>query len=152
MNTKFIQVISSLLLLLIISSCTHDKNAIIIDPPYDNSSYFKVNIGDRIFFAKNKSSLNINSKNTLDEQIKWLKENKINKISLQGLANDGTKTMNIAIAQKRAKNVADYFLAKGFPPKNITILPFDGIKQQLDCDNNDCQNKNRTVITIITSN
>lgn len=83
------------------------------------------NVGDRVFFAFNRSSLSATDQSTLDRQASWLSQYPNVNVLIAGNADPrGTETYNLALGQRRANAAKDYLVAKGVSPSRIQTISY----------------------------
>ena len=83
------------------------------------------NVGDRVFYAFNQSSLSDEAKATLDRQAAWLA--KYPQVSIQVAGNcdeRGTEEFNLALGNRRATAAKDYLVAKGVDGSRLTTISY----------------------------
>ena len=91
------------------------------------------NVGDRVFYAFNKSTLNSDDKGTLDRQSMWLAKYPNVNVQIAGNCDErGTEEYNIALGQRRANAARDYLVAKGTPAGRITTISYGKDRPQPD--------------------
>ena len=84
-----------------------------------------VNVGDRVFYALNKSNLSAAARTTLEKQAAWLKKFGAVKITVEGHADErGTREYNLALGDRRAVAVRDYLLAKGLNAARVRTVSY----------------------------
>jgi len=106
------------------------------------------NVGDRVFFAFDKSNLTAESKSTLDRQAAWLGKFASNNVQLAGNTDDrGTEEYNIALGERRANAARDYLVAKGVAAGRITTISFGKDRPTCMESTEECWAKNRNAIT-----
>jgi len=108
----------------------------------------KTNVGDRVFFAFDKSSLDPDGKGTLDRQSAWLGKYAQVNVQIAGNCDDrGTEEYNIALGQRRANAARDYLVAKGVASARITTISYGKDRPVALGDNEDAWKQNRNAIT-----
>ena len=83
------------------------------------------NVGDRVFYAFNQSSLSDEAKATLERQAAWLA--KYPQVSIQVAGNcdeRGTEEFNLALGNRRATAAKDYLVAKGVDGSRLTTISY----------------------------
>jgi len=91
------------------------------------------NVGDRVFFAFDKSILNSDDKGTLDRQAAWLAKYPNVNVQIAGNCDErGTEEYNIALGQRRANSARDYLVAKGASTGRITTISYGKDRPQPD--------------------
>jgi len=89
---------------------------------YDSMAVFA---NATVYFEFDKSSLTSKSIQTLKSAVNALNENSSIMITLSGHADErGTREYNLALGQRRAEAVSDYFVLNGISPERITVKSF----------------------------
>ncbi len=74
---------------------------------------FTVNVGDRIFFDTDSSSIRADAQQTLDRQAQWLQRYPNYAITIEGHADErGTREYNLALGARRAATTRDYLISR----------------------------------------
>ncbi len=83
------------------------------------------NVGDRVFYAYNTSSLSGDAHATLDRQSAWLGRYPQDAVQLAGNCDErGTEEYNIALGQRRANAARDYLVAHGVSSSRISTISY----------------------------
>lgn len=83
------------------------------------------NVGDRVFFALNTSTLSGDARATLDKQAAWLARYPQVSIQLAGNCDErGTAEFNLALGQRRANAARDYLVARGVSSARIRTISY----------------------------
>ena len=78
-----------------------------------------------VFFDFRESSLREDAKDTLKNNIQWLKANPNIRIVVEGHADErGTNEYNLALGERRAKAIRDFLLAGGIDGRRISIISY----------------------------
>ncbi len=78
-----------------------------------------------VYFEFDKSSLTSKSIQTLKSAVNALNENPSIKITLSGHADErGTREYNLALGQRRAETVSDYFVLNGINKSRISVKSY----------------------------
>lgn len=86
---------------------------------------FVVNVGDRVFFDLDQSSLREDAKALLDKQAAWLVRYPAVKVRIEGNADErGTREYNFALGARRAESVSQYLTSKGVVPSRISTISY----------------------------
>jgi peptidoglycan-associated lipoprotein len=108
------------------------------------------NVGDRVFYALNASSLSSDAKGTLDRQSTWLGKYPSVAVQVAGNCDDrGTEEYNLALGQRRANAARDYLVAKGVSSSRITTISYGKDRPTALGDNEDAYQQNRNAITSV---
>jgi len=108
------------------------------------------NVGDRVFFAFDKSDLTDEAQATLDRQAAWLA--KYPQVSLQvaGDCDDrGTEEYNLALGNRRATAAKDYLVAKGVDASRLSTISYGKDKPTALGDNEQAWAQNRNAISSV---
>jgi peptidoglycan-associated lipoprotein len=83
------------------------------------------NVGDRVFYAYNTSTLSGDARATLDRQAAWLARYPQVSIQIAGNCDErGTAEYNLALGQRRANAARDYLVARGVSSARITTISY----------------------------
>ena len=86
---------------------------------------FVINVGDRVFFGLDKSSIRADQRPQLEKQAAWLKNFPATQISIEGHADErGTREYNLALGERRANSARDFLVALGVNPGRIKTVSF----------------------------
>ena len=112
---------------------------------------FTVNVGDRVFFLEDKSTLSPEAQETLRRQAQWL--NKYGRVTVQveGHADErGTREYNIALSARRATAARDFLISQGVGANRISSIAYGKERPAALCDAEQCWSQNRRAVTVIT--
>jgi peptidoglycan-associated lipoprotein len=106
------------------------------------------NVGDRVFFDFNRSSLTPDARATIDRQAAWLAKYPQNNVQVAGNTDErGTEEFNIALGQRRANADRDYLVAKGIASSRITTISYGKDRPVALGSNEEAWKQNRNAIT-----
>jgi peptidoglycan-associated lipoprotein len=112
---------------------------------------FIVNVGDRVFFAFNKSNLDAKSQETLDKQAAWLKKYPSVTILVAGHCDErGTREYNLALGERRANSVKDFLVSKGVAANRVKTISYGKERPAVLGSNEWAWAQNRRSVTSIT--
>jgi peptidoglycan-associated lipoprotein len=129
MNMKFLGAAAALALLAACSSNNQaqtGQGAVTATGPVPGSEEDLVrNVGDRVFYDFNMSSLKPDARATLDKQAAWLAKYPQNNVQVAGNCDErGTEEYNLALGQRRANAAAGYLEAKGVASSRVTTISY----------------------------
>jgi peptidoglycan-associated lipoprotein len=111
------------------------------------------NVGDRVFFDFNQSSLNNDALPTLKRQSDWLHKYPQLKILVAGNADErGTEAYNLALGQRRADAVRDELEALGVAAGRIETISYGKDCPVAAGDDAAALQQNRNAITSVQGN
>jgi peptidoglycan-associated lipoprotein len=110
-----------------------------------------VNVGDRVYFSEDKSTLSSEAQETLRRQAAWLKKYPEVTVQVEGHADErGTREYNIALSARRATAAREFLLAQGVSAKRISSIAYGKERPAAMCDAEQCWSQNRRAVTVIT--
>lgn len=86
---------------------------------------FRQNVGDRIFFDTDGSTVREDGRQTLNRQAEWLKKYTNYQITVEGHCDErGTREYNLALGERRANAARQYLIAQGIPAARIKTVSY----------------------------
>ena len=113
---------------------------------------FSANVGDRVFFEADQTTLTAEGKDTLAKQASWLQQYPDVAIQIEGHADErGTREYNISLSARRATNSRNFLISQGISAKRISSIAYGKERPAQLCDGEECWSQNRRAVTVITS-
>ncbi|MTH98061.1 peptidoglycan-associated lipoprotein Pal [Roseibium sp. RKSG952] len=113
---------------------------------------FVVNVGDRVFFSEDQSSLSPAARATLDKQAQWLNQYRSYTVTIEGHADErGTRQYNIALGARRANSAKDYLVARGVASNRVRTISYGKERPVAVCNNDSCWSQNRRAVTVLNN-
>ena len=113
---------------------------------------FSANVGDRVFFEADQTTLTAEGKDTLMKQASWLQQYPDVAIQVEGHADErGTREYNISLSARRATNARNFLISQGISAKRISSIAYGKERPAKLCDGEECWSQNRRAVTVITS-
>ncbi|MAH79511.1 MAG: peptidoglycan-associated lipoprotein [Gammaproteobacteria bacterium] len=110
---------------------------------YDNKAVFA---SATIYFEFDKSNLTSKSIQILKSVASALNENKSIQVTLAGHADErGTREYNLALGQRRAETVSDYFILNGISKNRISVKSYGEERPLAIGQDDESYSKNRRV-------
>jgi peptidoglycan-associated lipoprotein len=111
---------------------------------------FVQNVGDRVFFQFNESSVTPEGRATLEKQADWLKRYQNVTVTVEGHCDDrGTREYNLALGERRAAAVKRVLAALGVAGNRVAVISY-GKERPIEVgDNEEAWTKNRVGVTVI---
>ena len=86
---------------------------------------FRQNVGDRVFFDTDQSTMREDGRQTLARQAEWLKKYTNYQITVEGHCDErGTREYNFALGERRANAAKQFLVAQGIPAQRITTVSY----------------------------
>lgn len=109
------------------------------------------NVGDRVFFAFDKSDLSPEARATLDRQAAWLKKYASLTVTVEGHADErGTREYNLALGERRATAAKNYLVAAGVSANRVKIVSYGKERPAVLGSNEAAWAQNRRAVTVVT--
>ena len=109
-----------------------------------------VNVGDRVFYAFDKSNLRAEARETLEKQAAWLKKYPNVTVTIEGHADErGTREYNLALGERRANSARDYLIALGVDPNRIDTISYGEERPAVLGSNEWAWSQNRRAVTVV---
>jgi peptidoglycan-associated lipoprotein len=113
---------------------------------------FVVNVGDRVFFESDQSTLTPQARATLDNQAQWLNRYSQYSFTVEGHADErGTREYNIALGARRAQTVREYLASRGVNPQRMRTISYGKERPVAVCDDISCWSQNRRAVTVLNA-
>lgn len=112
---------------------------------------FVENVGDRVFFAFDKSKVEGEGVATMERQANWLKQYAQYTVTIQGHCdNRGTVEYNIALGERRAEAAKQQLMARGIPDSRIKVISYGKNREIVPQDGSEwAYQQNRVAITVL---
>ena len=111
---------------------------------------FVVNVGDRVLFNVDSSSINSEGRVILDRQAQWLNKYSHHNFTVEGHADErGTREYNLALGARRAAATKRYLVSKGVGSSRIKTLSLGKERPVAVCNDISCWSQNRRSVTVL---
>ncbi len=116
-----------------------------------SSQDFTVNVGDRIFFDTDSSSIRSDAQGILSKQAQWLNKYGSYRITVEGHADErGTREYNLALGARRAAATRDFLSAQGVSASRMKTISYGKERPVAVCEQDTaCQSQNRRAVTVL---
>jgi len=105
---------------------------------------FRQNVGDRVYFDTDQSTVREDGRATLAKQAAWLKQYTNYPITIEGHTDErGTREYNLALGERRAKSVQQYLLTLGVQPDRLSVISYGKEKPAVQGNDEEAWAKNR---------
>ena len=108
------------------------------------------NVPNYVLFKVDTARLDLQSRNVLDTQIEWLKENSDVNVIIEGHCDErGTREYNLALGAKRANAVKSYLISSGISASRISTISYGKERPVVDGTGSEVWQENRRAITAV---
>ncbi|APG48138.1 peptidoglycan-associated lipoprotein Pal [Phaeobacter porticola] len=119
-----------------------------LDP--SSPAYFQQEVGDRVLFLVDQSTLSDTAEVVLQGQARWLTANPDYVVTIEGHADEqGTREYNLALGARRANAAREYLLSQGVAGHRLKVVSFGKERPLEICSNEACYAKNRRAVTVL---
>ena len=113
-------------------------------------AYFQSQVGDRVLFAVDQSTLSPEARATLDEQAAWFANNPEYTAVIEGHADEqGTREYNLALGARRASSVQEYLVSRGVSATRLRTVTYGKERPIEICSTEECYRRNRRAVTVL---
>ncbi len=111
---------------------------------------FQQNVGDRVFFAFDRSDITPEGQATLQRQADWLKKYGNVTVTVEGHCDDrGTREYNLALGERRAAAAKKVLIALGVPANRVSTISYGKERPIVLGDNEQAWAQNRVGLTVV---
>ena len=108
------------------------------------------NVGDRVFFDFDRSTIRADQRTTLERQSAWLQRHPQVQVAVEGHADErGTREYNLALGQRRANAARDVLVAGGVSPARISTISYGKDRPAALGSNEQAWAQNRRAVTVV---
>ncbi|MEM7743820.1 MAG: peptidoglycan-associated lipoprotein Pal [Pseudomonadota bacterium] len=133
------------------SASTSPTGAVGAGGPAPNTvAYFNQVVGDRVFFATDRHTLDPTAQATLQRQAQWLQANPGSNVTIEGHADErGTRQYNLALGARRSNSVRQFLIQQGVDANRLRAVSFGKERPVALCSNESCWSQNRRSVSIV---
>ncbi len=108
------------------------------------------NIGDRVLFDTDRSSIRADQRSVLERQSRWMGQFPQVQVMVEGHADErGTREYNLALAQRRANSARDVLVAGGVAGTRIQTISYGKDRPDALGSSEDAWARNRRAVTVV---
>jgi len=149
-----IKAIAAVAALMLVAACsseqaaTSPRDSVTVTP--GSIAEFRQNVGDRVFFDTDQSTIREDARATLGRQAEWLKRYGNYGITIEGHCDErGTREYNLALGERRATAVRQYLVAQGIPAERIKTLSYGKERPDVVGSDEGSWSRNRRGVTVL---
>jgi peptidoglycan-associated lipoprotein len=149
---RTIKALAALAILALMAACSNNEAAIPASTTVTPGSIadFRQNVGDRVYFDTDMSSIRPDGRATLDKQAAWLKQYSNYQITIEGHCDErGTREYNFALGERRATAVRQYLVAQGLPADRIKTISYGKERPEVVGSDEGAWARNRRGVTTL---
>ena len=142
-------VVAALALAFVVAACSKTPPATGAATP-GSPADFTQNVGDRILFVVDQSTITPTAAATLDKQAAWLNKYPKYQVTVEGHADErGTREYNIALSARRADAARNYLASRGVSTGRMRTIAYGKERPVALGHNEAAWSQNRRSVTII---
>jgi peptidoglycan-associated lipoprotein len=147
---RTIKAIAAIAALMFMAACSNEQAAAPSSTNVTPGSVadFRQNVGDRVYFDFDQSTVREDGRQTLAKQAEWLKKYTNYAITIEGKCDErGTREYNLALGERRANAVKQYLVAQGLPAQRINTISYGKERPEVVGSDEGAWARNRVAIT-----
>jgi peptidoglycan-associated lipoprotein len=110
----------------------------------------EINVGDRVLFGFDKSTLTAEGRTTVERWGAWLATYPANKIMIEGHADErGTREYNLALGERRANASREYLVSLGIDPNRVKTISYGKERPAIPGSNENAYAQNRRSVVAL---
>ncbi len=127
---SMIKALSALAAMFLIAACSNNNDtqtasAATTSVTPGSVGDFRQNVGDRVFYDTDSSTVREDGRQTLNRQAEWLKKYPNYQITIEGHCDErGTREYNLALGERRANAARQYLIAQGIPAARLKTVSY----------------------------
>lgn len=111
---------------------------------------FNYNVGNKVLFPTDQTSLTSQARQTLTQQARWLNQYPQYTITVEGHADErGTRAYNLGLGAKRAQSIKSFLISQGVRPARLRSISYGKERPVSVCNDISCWSQNRRGVTIL---
>ena len=111
---------------------------------------FEVNVGDRVFFDFDQSTLTADGRTQIERWADWMGVYPVTKIMVEGHADErGTREYNLALGERRANAAREYLVSLGVDPNRLRTISYGKERPQNTASNETAWAQNRRGVAVV---
>jgi peptidoglycan-associated lipoprotein len=111
---------------------------------------FVANVGDRVFFDLDKSTVRAEGSEAIKRQGEWLKKYPNMTVTVAGHCDErGTTEYNLALGERRANAAKEMLIAQGIDAARVKVVSFGKERPVAEGHTEEAYQQNRVAITVI---
>jgi len=108
------------------------------------------NVGDRVLFDTDRSSIRGDQRPVLERQAAWMGRNAAVQVTVEGHADErGTREYNLALGQRRANAARDVLVAGGVAAARVQTISYGKDRPAALGSNEASWSQNRRAVTVV---
>jgi peptidoglycan-associated lipoprotein len=110
----------------------------------------EVNVGDRVFFALDSSTLDETARQTVERQAAWLQQFPAVTVTVEGHTDQrGTTEYNLALSERRASAVKSYLGSLGVSQARVLVISYGKERLADPANTEQAYALNRRAVTVV---
>lgn len=110
----------------------------------------EANVGDRVFFSLDSSTISSEAQATLGRQAAWLQANPAVKVTVQGHADErGTREYNLALGERRANAAKNFLASAGVDASRLSTISYGKEHPAVVGSSEEAWSQNRRAVTAV---
>jgi len=149
---RMIKAFAAIAALMFLAACSSEQAAAPAGTTVTPGSVadFRQNVGDRVYFDTDQSTVREDGRATLTKQAAWLKQYSNYQITVEGHCDErGTREYNIALGERRATAVRQFLIAQGVPAARLKTISYGKERPEVVGSDEGSWARNRRAVTTL---
>lgn len=135
---------------ILLAGCAGSKKGMSSNIDTSLTADFERNVGDRVYFDYDKSTLRHDAQATLHRQADWLKGHAKVNVMVEGHCDDrGTREYNLALGERRASAATKFLESHGVAMTRVETVSFGKDRPAALGTGEEVWSKNRRSVTVL---
>ena len=131
---------------------TSDASSLTSGPVAGSQADLEQNVGDRVYFGFDSTTLDDAARSTLQRQAAWLQQFPTVSATIEGHTDErGTREYNLALGERRASAAARYLSSLGVPESRLTTISYGKDRPADPGSTEEAWALNRRAVTVINA-
>jgi peptidoglycan-associated lipoprotein len=131
---------------------TSDASSLTSSPVAGSQADLEQNVGDRVYFGFDSSTLDETARSTLQRQATWLQQFASASATVEGHTDErGTREYNLALGERRASAAARYLSSLGVPESRLMTISYGKDRPADPGSTEEAWALNRRAVTVINA-
>ncbi len=131
---------------------TSDASSLTSGPVAGSQADLEQNVGDRVYFGFDSSTLDETARSTLQRQATWLQQFPSVSATVEGHTDErGTREYNLALGERRASAAARYLSSLGVPESRLMTISYGKDRPADPGSSEEAWALNRRAVTVINA-
>ena len=151
---KILKAFAAVAALFVIAACSNNNNenanAASTSVSPGSVADFRQNVGDRVFFDTDQSTIRQDGRDVLNRQAEWLKKYTNYQITMAGHCDErGTREYNLGLGERRANAAKNFLVSQGIEARRVATISYGKERPAVNGSNEAAWSQNRRGVAVV---